>query len=171
MQDTLLMVFTGVLAVAVVIQSLLFLGIYNSVRQMSDLMNRLLKDVLRNAESVSAKAEESLNAVKSVAEGLKPITENIANTTKIVHQRVTELDAFVAETTRTARLEILRIQDTIEIATRRAQETVELLHSSILAPINEINAISRALRVGLDVLFRRRKTPSGSSAQDEEMFI
>jgi methyl-accepting chemotaxis protein len=171
MQDTLLMVFTGVLAVAVLLQSLLFLGMYKSVSQLSALVERLFGDVLKNSEDVTTKVEEGLSAINSIANGLKPITENVANTTRIIQQRVIELDAFLAETTKTAQSEILRIQDTIQFAISRAQETVELLHTSILAPINEINAISRALRVGLDVLFRRRKTPSGSSAQDEEMFI
>jgi methyl-accepting chemotaxis protein len=171
MQDTLLMVFTGVLAVAVLTQSFLFLGIYRSVRRMADRMDGLGKDLLKNAEVVSAKVEEALKSIKGVADSLKPISDNVTNTTRVVHNRVAELDAFLAEATRTAQLEILRIQDTIQTAVSRAQETIELLHTSILAPINEINAISRGLRAGLDILFRRRKRPSGTSAQDEEMFI
>lgn len=171
MQNTLLMVFTGILAVAVLIQSLLFFGMYKSIRRMTVWMDSLGKDLLRNIEVVSAKVGEGVTTIKGMAEGLEPIREKLADTTDIVHNRVIELDGFLSEATRTARLEILRIQDTIHMASDRAQETIELLHNTILTPLNEVTAITRALRVGMDVLFRRRKNPSGASAQDEEMFI
>jgi len=171
MHDTLLMVFTGILAVAVLMQSFIFFGIYRSIRQMTVWMDGLGKDLLRNVEVISAKVDESLATIRSIAEGIKPIKEKLADTTEIVHRRVTDLDDFLSEATRAARLEILRIQDIIHTATHRASETMELLHTSILAPLSEISAITRAIRVGIDVLFRRRKNLSGTSAQDEEMFI
>jgi hypothetical protein len=34
-----------------------------------------------------------------------------------------------------------------------------------------VNAVVRAVRIGMDVLFRRRRNPSSISAQDDEMFI
>jgi hypothetical protein len=171
MHDTLLTIFTGVLAVAVLIQSFLFFGIYRSIRQMTSWMDGLGKDLLRNVEVISGRVDEGLATIKGMAEGLKPIREKLTATTDIVHRRVTELDAFLAEATSTARLEILRVQDTIKSASQKAEQTMELLHNGILAPLNEINALSRAIRVGLDVLFRRRKKPSSTSPQDEEMFI
>jgi hypothetical protein len=169
--NLLLMVFTGVLTVAVIMQACLFFGIYKSIRRMADEMDGLGKDLLRNVDAVSAKVDEGLTNIKSMSESLQPIRDNLINTTEIVHKRVVDLDAFVDETIRTARLEILRIQDTIQMATNRTRETIELLHTGIQTPINEINAISRALKVGLDILFRRRKNLSNAPAQDEEMFI
>ena len=170
-ETTLLMVFTGVLAVAVLMQTFLFFGIYRSIRRMEDWMDGLSKTLLKNVEIVSAKVEESLAHIKSVSDGFKSISDSLANTTEMVHNRVADLDAFVAETIKTAQLEILRIQDTIEVITSRARETVELLHAGVQYPITEFNALSRALRVGIDILFRRRRNLTNPSAQDEEMFI
>lgn len=170
-QDTLLMVFTGILAVAVALQSILFIGMYVSIRKLTALMNIVSKDLLRNVETVSAKVDESLASIKGIAQGFRPIQENLTVTATTIHNRVVDMDAFLAEATSVARTEIVRIQDAIQAATSRAQETMELLHEGILAPINEINAFTRAVRVGIDFLFRRRKNPSNSSVQDEEMFI
>lgn len=170
MQDTLLLIFTGVLTLAVLIQTVLFFGIYKAVRQLSSYVDEMGKDLLRNVDVISAKVDACLTAIKEVAEGLKPIREKLAETTEIIHRRVTELDAFLSEITSTARLQILRIQDTIESASQKAEHTLDLLHRSIFAPLTEINAITRGIRVAMDVLFRRRKNPS-RSAQDEEMFI
>ena len=171
MQDTLLIVFLGVLAVAVLMQSFLFFGMYRSIRKMTAWMSEFGQDMLKNVEVISAKVDEGLTSIKGMTQGLKPITEKLSDTTEIIHHRVTELDIFLAEATSAARLEIVEIQDAVHTASQRAQETLGLLHDSILAPLSEINAISRAIRVGLDVLFRRRKTLSNAAAQDEEMFI
>jgi flagellar biosynthesis protein FliP len=169
--ENILLVFTGILAFAVLLQSLLFVGIYLSIRRMSVLLNSWSKDLLRNAEIISARIQEGVSTIKSTAESLKPITQNLVHTTRVVHNRVVELDQFIGETTRTAQLEFMRIQDTFQLATRRAEQARETLRDSILAPINEVNAVARAIRIGLDVLFRRRRNPSSTSAQDDEMFI
>jgi methyl-accepting chemotaxis protein len=166
-----LLVFTGILAFAVLIQTLLFLGIYKSIRRVSDSMDGWGKDLLRHAEVISSRVEEGLTTIKSTAESIRPITQNLVGATQIVHNRVVELDNFLAEATDTARQEIARIQDTIQLASSKAEEAVEILRDTVLAPVNEINAVIRAIRVSLDVLFRRRRNPSNASAQDEEMFI
>jgi hypothetical protein len=168
--ETVLIVFTGVLALAVVIQTFLFFGIYRAIRQMSAYVEVLGKDLLRNAEVINTKVDEGLTTIKDVAEGLKSIRDKLAATVDVVHNRVTEMDAFLAETADVLRLEILRIQDTIKSASEKAEQTMELLQKSLLVPFNEVGAIARAIRVAMDVLFRRRRNPSGS-AQDEEMFI
>ncbi len=168
--DTLLMVFTGVLALAVAIQTFLFFGIFKAIRQMTAYLDVLGKDLLRNVEVISTKVDEGLTTIKGVAEGLKPIRDKLAVTTDVIHNRVTELDAFLAETASAFRQEILRIQDTIKSTTQKAEQTMDLLQKSLLGPLNEVSAITRAIRVMVDVLFRRRRTSSGST-QDEEMFI
>ena len=170
MHDTLLMIFTGVLAFAVVVQTILFWGIHKAIRQMSSQLDGIGKDLLRNVEIVSAKVDEGVATIKAMADGLKPIRDNLANATDIIHKRITELDAFLAEAMDMARSEIRRIQDAIQSATQKAEQTLELVRKSILAPLGEISAVTRGLRVAIDVLFRRRRHPS-SSTQDEEMFI
>jgi len=169
--DQLLLVFTGVLAFAVFLQTVVFLLIYRSIRQLTAKMDSLGIDVLRNIEVVSDKVSDGLVAIKDVAEDLKPISEKLADTAEIVHHRVKEVDVFLAEAAGTARLEILRIQETLHDASRRARETIDMVRDSILGPLNEINAFTRAIRAAVDVLFRRRRAPSGASVLDEEMFI
>jgi hypothetical protein len=119
---------------------------------------------------VSTKVDEGLATIKAMAEGLKPIRDKLADTTDVIHNRVTELDVFFAETANAFRREVIRIQDTIKSASQKAEQTMDMLQKGLLIPLNEISAITRAVRVMVDVLFRRRRTPSGSN-QDEEMFI
>jgi hypothetical protein len=137
---------------------------------MNDWLSTWSKDMLRNAQVIASRVEEGVSTLKNTAESLKPITQNLVHTTQIVHNRVVELDQFIGETMRTAQLEFMHIQDTFQLAMRRAEQALETMRDSILAPINEVNAVVRAVRTGLDVLFRRRKNPS-ISAHDDEMFI
>jgi hypothetical protein len=168
--DTLLIVFTGILAIAVLLQSLAFFGIYKSIRRMNNVMGEWSEEILKNVQIISSRIEEGVATIKDTAESLKPITQNLVHTTQIVHNRAVELDQFVGETIRTAQLEFMHIQDSFQLAIRRAEQAVEILRDSILAPINEATAVVRAVRTGIDVLFRRRRNPS-ISTQDDEMFI
>jgi adenylyl- and sulfurtransferase ThiI len=172
MQDTtLLMVFTGILAAAVLMQTFLFFGMYRYFRRITVWLETVGKDLLGNVENISSKVEEGMSTIKLISDDLKPVSEKISNATDVVHKRVLEVDSFMAETIKAAQLEILRIQDTIQVATRRTQETIELLHSGIQSPISEINAIRRGLTVAIDMLLRRRRSLSKTPTQDEEMFI
>jgi methyl-accepting chemotaxis protein len=169
MDNTLLLVFTGILAVVVVIQTILFFGMYRAIRHMSVAVDRMGKDLLGHIQVVSGKVDEGVRAIKGIAEGFKPIRDKLEDTTDIIRNRVSELDGFIAEIANTARQEMHRIQDIVQSASEKVEETLELLRKSVLAPFNEINAISRAVRIAMDVLFRRQRKPG--SVQDEEMFI
>jgi len=171
MQDTLLTIFTGVVALALLVQSCLFLGIYKSVRRLSTLIEGLSKDLSRDLAALYAKADNALSSIKSVVDGLDPIKSRITETTAIVHKRVEDLDRFLAEATSAGRLEIIRIQDMINTTSSCIEQIFDHLHSSILAPLSEISAVLRGFKVGADMLFRRRKGFSSTSSQDEEMFI
>jgi hypothetical protein len=171
MKDNLLIVFVGILALMVVLQSLYFLGVFIFTRRIYAWLQIWGKEIQRNAEHISAKVDEGVTSIQKTAESLKPITQNLVGITQVVHNRVVDLNGFIDETTTAARREILRIQDTVQYASRRTEEAIDMLRDSILAPINEVNAIVRAVRMGLDVLFRRRRNPSNVSVPDEEMFI
>ncbi len=171
MQDTLLAIFTGILALAVLLQSLMFFGMYRSIRRISVWMEGAGKDLIQSTSAVSSKLSEALAALKDMADGLRPVREKLIDTTDIVHRRVADLDAFLSEVTRTGRLQVLTIQDAVQRATQRMEETLELVHNSLLAPLNEINAVSKAVRAGFNLLFRKRRNISNASVQDEEMFI
>jgi hypothetical protein len=171
MQDTLLIIFIGVVAIALLLQSLALVGIYRSVRRLSGRLDIVASDILKDLKFLSSKSNEVLATVKSVAEGIITTRQHVNETVMIIRNRVQQLDSFIAETTDIARLQVLRIQDAVDTASRRVEESFETLHNSILAPAREVNAIVRGIRVGLDMLLKRRKVPSGNIHQDEEMFI
>ncbi len=167
----LLVIFTGVVAVSLLLQSVALIVIYRSARELASRIEVLSKSLNKNVNTISEKMEQLLASFKAIADGVRSVQENLSATSAIVHKRAAELDAFVAEVTDVARLQVLRVQDVIDNAARRVEETIELLRSGVLTPVTEATAIIRGVRAGLNVFLRKQKRPSSSTLQDEEMFI
>ena len=75
------------------------------------------------------------------------------------------------ETTDAARLQVAKIQDLVETSSTKIAETFDMVQKGIVAPVNEIAALIRGLKVGFGFFFRGRRSPSDQSHHDEEMFI
>jgi uncharacterized protein YoxC len=169
--ETWLTVFTGVVAFALLLQTLAFFGLYRSVRNLSARIDAISKDVMRNVDALTSDVSQALATIKSVAEGIQALKDKLSSTSDMIYKRVTEVDSFLQQLTDSARLEVARIQDAIDTASRQIEDTFELLHRSVIVPIREVTAIARGVKVGLDFFLRRPKSPSGTSNLDEEMFI
>jgi hypothetical protein len=163
--------FTGIVAVALLLQVIAFWAIYRSIRRMSIQFDSLSAELKKSASSVTVHAENLLGTVRGVAEKMRALQDNLTATSAIVQHRAVELDAFLAETSDAARLQIARIQDVVNSASRSVEDTFDSLNRGIIAPIREINALVTGIRVGLDVLLRRRSGPAAPSGRDGEMFI
>lgn len=171
MQNILLMIFTGILAISILMQTLIFFGMFKVFRELVDRFNHISKDLVKNVEVVSARAEETLTTIRDIGNDFEPVKDKIVDAVEIIHERVVRSDQFLEETTNTARVEVDRMKARIESATNRVEEMMELIQNTVLVPVNEITALTRGIRAGFDLIFRRRRKPPESSHQDEEMFI
>lgn len=158
--EILLAVFTGLTALALLIQGLALVAISRKVR-----------DLTAKFETTSTKLTKQIESLTAGAGDLLLLVKNVAAVTEVVRHRVVEVDAFLNEATDAARLQMARFQDIIETTARRIDETMDTLQNAIVVPVTEAHAIIRGIRSGLDVLFGRRKLLSHRSHDDEEMFI
>jgi len=167
----LLVIFTGIVAAALLIQCLAFLGIARSIRQISLKVDGMRTDITKSSAELTQRAGEFLATVKSAVEGMRGLQESLATTSEVIQKRVIEVDALLGEASDAARLQIARIQDVVDTASRSVEETFEGLHRSVIAPVREIHAILAGIRVGLDVLLRRRSGTAQPTHRDGELFI
>ncbi len=168
---TLLIVFTGVVALALVLQAVALLAIAHKIRDLSDRFETLGTKLTKQVDSLSAQADEFMLTLKSMAEKVQAVQESVSAVSQVVHRRVVEVDAFLAEATDSARLQMAKFQDIVDTSARRIDDTIYTLQTAIVAPVSEVQAVIRGIRTGLDVLFRRRRSAENQSQQDEEMFI
>jgi len=167
----LLELFTAIVAASLLVQSLAIFGIYRSIRSLAARIEVVSLSLVKNVDALSEKVDQLLATIKGMADGMHSLQENLTSASAIIKKRVADLDSLLAEVTDAARLQVVRIQDIVDTASRRVEETIDVLQNSVLAPVSEVNAIVRGIKVGLDVLLRKRKSPSSSTPQDEEMFI
>jgi hypothetical protein len=171
MHDTLLVIFTGILAFAVLAQSILFFLLYKRISRLTAQIDVLGKDLLRHVGRVSAKIEDTLAIITSIADIVKPVVQKLNESAEIVHERILDLNYFLGEVTDKARLEISELQEAVHDAVQRAQEAISILRDNLLTPIHQINAITQAIRVAMDMLFRKRKKPSSPSSMEDDLFL
>ncbi len=167
----LLAFFTGIVAVALLLQSLALLGLHRSVKSITLRMDGLSRDLQKTIESLSGKVEELMSSIQAVAERTRALQDSVASTVTTVNKGVVNAEALIEEASSAARLQIIRIQDIFDTASRRIEESFDILNKGVLKPASEIGAIVAGIRAGLDILLRGSKNPSKRSHQDEEMFI
>ncbi len=168
--EILFAVFTGLIALALLVQAVAVLAISRKVRDINARLDTLSAKLSKQADTLASQAADLMSAVKIVADKVHVVEENVAAVTEVVRHRVVEVDAFLNEATDAARLQMARLQDILETTAGRIDETINTLQDAIVVPVTEVHAIIRGIRCGLDVLFGRRRLPSHRSHNDEEMF-
>jgi hypothetical protein len=161
-----------VVGATLVLQTLAFTGLLRAVRVLTLRLENISTNLQKDSAGLVEKAGSLMSTIQTTAEKLQELQDHVTATMAVVHHRTVELDAFVAETTDAARLQIIRIQQTLDTASRKIEDTVDLVHNGVLAPISEVHALARGLRVGINYFARaRRSRQSGNAAFDDEMFI
>jgi hypothetical protein len=169
--EPLVVVFIGVAALAFAVESIAVLGLAKSIRSLTKRMEDLSRDLERNVDALSAKADSLLTTVTGVAERVAVLQESVSATAAVISKRVVKVDTFLDESINSVRLQMIRIQDLVDTTSRRVEQIFDTLYHGVLAPVTEVNAVMAGVKVTLNHLFRRRKSPSSRSHQDEEMFI
>lgn len=170
--STLLAIFTGTVAISFLVQCIALIFIARTVYHLSVRVEELKTSLSRTADAISEKVEGLLSSVRASAENLKAVQQNLTATSDVIHKRVVSVDRFLSEATDSARLQIIRIQDTVDMACRRTEDAIDLLYRGVVAPVSEISAIIRGLRAAFAVFMRRANPPSvRARREDEEMFI
>jgi hypothetical protein len=166
--STLLEVLVGIIAAAMVIQSLcvvifvlIFRSYFGRLEAVFTLLAHDIQPVLVSARDILVEGRDKV----------KIISANLIEITEMVKDQVTRLDGLVTEASERARMQLVRIDQLVADTVIRIEDTTEAIQHNVLGPIREITALLVGLRTGLDVLFRRNKTSVEQATQDEELFI
>jgi hypothetical protein len=90
----------------------------------------------------------------------------------MLRERTTDVDALVAELVDRSRLQVIRVDQMVSDLVQKVETTSDAVQRGVLAPMQEVSAVIKGMRAGLEFLFSRRRTTSVSeAAQDEQLFI
>ena len=165
-QQTLLVimtVFTGVAAVALLLQMVFLFGIYRSIKVLRersmvffDRWEPAADSLLKTLEQLREQSTEILTKVSG-----------LADTTQAQFEKVNSILEDVSHFSET---QLTRVDQTIEGALEKVNEATATMQKTLLAPVRQVRAMAAALSAIVESLFGRRQNVDRAT-HDEEMFI
>jgi methyl-accepting chemotaxis protein len=168
-QNTGLTVAMILVAIAVLMQAGAMLGIWLAIRKVPEQIERVRTDVKQRLDPLT---ESALEIVNNSREPLRTITANLAEISKILRDRTANADQVAAELLDKSRSQIVRVDQMVTELVEKVETTADAVQRGVLVPIQEISAVVKGVRSGLEFLFSRRRVTNVSEAtQDEQLFI
>jgi hypothetical protein len=168
-QNTGLTVALILVAIAVLMQAGSMLGIWLAVRKLPGQIENVRVDVKQRLDPL---AQSALEIVNNSREPLRAISANLVEISQMLRDRTTSADQVAAELLDKSRLQIVRVDRMVTDLVEKVETTADSVQKGVLGPIQEVSAVVKGVRSGLEFLFRRRRVTNVSEAtQDEQLFI
>jgi len=168
-QNTGLTVALVLVAIAVLMQAGAMLGIWLAIRKVPEQVEGVRSDVKQRLDPLTQSALEIINNSR---EPLRTITANVAEISQILRDRTSTADQVAAELLEKSRSQIVRVDRMVSELVEKVETTADTVQKGVLAPIQEVSAVVKGVRSGLEFLFSRRRVTNVSEAtQDEQLFI
>ncbi|MGH9554421.1 MAG: hypothetical protein ACRD2Y_01240 [Terriglobales bacterium] len=173
-QQTLLTIFIGFTALAVVIQMGILAAMFFSMKKTSARVEALADEVNRRGLPVL----DSLHTILVESRvNVGNITSNLAVATADIKKQVAHMSEVLDDVVDRARLQAIRGDQIVGRTLDKVEETSEMVHSTVLSPVRRLSALAEGLSAGLEYFFGRRggRRPASRegapASQEEEMFI
>ena len=157
-------VFTGIAAIALLLQMVFLFGIYRSVKLLKE-RSILFLNRWEPVADVSLKTIEDLR--QQSAEVLTKVS-SLADVTKI---QVEKIESILNDVSIFSKTQLTRVDKTVEDALEKVTEATDAMQKTVLAPVHQIRAIATALSAIVGSLFGGRRQNVDQATSDEEMFI
>ena len=168
-QDNLLIAVLVLVAVAIIMQASAMTGIWLSVRKIPGQIESIRNDVKQRLDPLTQSVTE---IVANSREPVRSISTDLAEISRILRDRAGHVDAAVADLVDRSRLQIIRVDQMVSSLVEKVETTSDAVQQNVLAPIQEVAAVAKGVRTGLEFLFSRRRSAGVTEAtQDEQMFI
>jgi hypothetical protein len=167
--ETTLSVVLVLVAIAVLLQAGVMVGIWFSIQKINAEVQGVRADVRERLDPLTSSLTEILTNSR---EPVKTITHNLAEISTIMRERTSRVDDAVGEMLSRSRVQAARIDDMVTGLVARVETTADIVQTNIVTPLNEAAAVVKGVRAGLEFLFARRPQSNIREAtQDEQLFI
>jgi hypothetical protein len=166
----LLMIFVGMVAVAMVAQALALIVMAVGAA-------KARKRGLEIAEEVRLKVMPILDTTHGVISDAGPkvkiITENLVETSHVVRSKAAEFDVTASDLNKKTRAQAARVDGMVTAVLNTTAEISDSIQRGIKVPVREFSGMINGLKAGLDVLVGRAKEfgsgrASGTRNRDTE---
>ena len=167
--DSTLIVVLVLVAVAVLMQAGAMVGIWISIKKIHLEIQAVRADVKQRLDPLTQSVGEILTSSR---EPVRTIAQNLSEISRIMRNRTSHVDEAVADMVDKSRLQVARIDAMVADLVGRVETTADVVQQKVLVPLNEVSAVVKGVRTGLEFFFsRRHQTNVREATQDEQLFI
>ena len=167
--ENLLTISIAVTSAAVVIQAFILIAMYLAMRKTSARMEALATEVKTKVVPTAELAHSMLTELRPKIE---TAVSNVSETTTMVRSQMERLDATVSDVIDRARLQIIRSDELLTRTIDRVEETTDMVHKTVVAPVKQLSGLMQGVTAGLDFLLgAKRRRRNGVGVPQDEMFI
>jgi methyl-accepting chemotaxis protein len=171
--DDKLTIFIALTAAAVVLQMLILLAMYLSVRKLNVRLESVLDETRSRVFPLLEDGKAIQQDIKTFLETSRPkidlIVDNVAQATTTTRAEIERLQVTLNDATDRFRLQVIRVDEMVTHTLDRVEETSEKVQQSVKAPVRQVSGIAQAISVGVATYFRSKKR--GRNGGPDEMFI
>jgi hypothetical protein len=163
-QNTLLVVFVALAAVALLGQAIALLGLLLIAR---DIRNKTMS-IWPQVESIVAVSKRSADRIETHITRIGATSIAILDVTK---QQLVKVDELLSDATTRAKVQMERAEMVLDDAMTRTQQTVSLVQRGVVRPVREVYGVVAGIRTAVSHLGRSGRPTVDHATSDEEMFI
>lgn len=173
----LLVIFAGIATAALLLQVVLIIGVARRVATLSasatpvlEELRSKLPDFMRESAAVLSEARA---VVRDTRSRLDALAGNIVEITGMARGQVERVDEFLNDLRERVQSQVERADEALTGVMEGFEGISLAVQRTIIKPVNDLNALFRGFRAGIDFFFRRRSSPVQTRPvyEDEEMFI
>jgi archaellum component FlaC len=172
--DDKLTIFIAVTAAAVLLQMLILLALYLSVRKLSARLESVVDETQSRVLPLLDNAKIMQQEVKTFIETARPkidlILDNVAHVTTTARTDMERLEVTLNDLLDRIRLQVIRADEMVTHAMDRVEETSERVQHTVMSPVRKVSGIAQAISVGVGTFFGNQKRRRNGGHSDE-MFI
>jgi len=161
---TLIAIFVGLAALAMLIQAATLLGLFLVAREIKAKVAALTSPALNVIEI----SKRTLEKVEGHVEKIGVTSNAILDVTK---QQLGKVDELLSDASTRAKVQMERAEMVLDDTMTRVQRTVSVVQSGVLRPVREIHGIVAGVRTAITHLGRAGRPTVDHATSDEEMFI
>jgi F0F1-type ATP synthase membrane subunit b/b' len=135
----------------------------------------VMKKTQVRVEGLIDKADPIIDSVKAIAADLQPklavITTDATDIVRTAKEQVERISELVRDFSDRAKVQVARIDGTMEEAIEQVHTAGDAVKSALLKPVREVNGLFAGLRTAIGVYTQGHRASVDHATQDEEMFI
>jgi len=150
-------VFTGVTALAVLLQAVALLGILLVVRKSASKMFEIADEVKGKALPAIATTQ---NLLDDISPKLKVATSNLTEVSHTLRDQVNHANATVESLLEKTNAQIRRVDEMVTATFDALNQASKAVEIAVALPARRVSGVLHGLRVGMEVLLGKKQTAS-----------